>query len=247
MSKLIGSRHHAILAEYGNPPMCGRFTLRTPNQILLEVFDLPEAPDFPLRYNIAPTQDVATLRWNSDAQRELAFMHWGLVPFWAKEPTIGSRMINARCETVAEKPAFRHAFRRRRCLIPTDGYYEWKKLENKKKQPYYIRRRDNGLFAFAGLWEIWKQTDPPLESVTIITTSANSTTRTIHDRMPVILRPEDYDRWLRTDSDAEQLQELLVPLANDDLCAVPVSTLVNSPRNESPQCIEEIDYDPPAE
>lgn len=221
--------------------MCGRFTLRTPNQILLEVFDVAEGPDFSLRYNIAPTQDIVTVRLRPEGDRELVMMHWGLVPFWAKDPSIGNRMINARSESVAEKPAFRQAFRKRRCLVAADGYYEWKK-EGKKKQPYYIHRHDDAPFAFAGLWESWKGSDPPLQSATIITTDANEATRPVHDRMPVILRPDDYAQWLDpANADLDGLQSLLVPWEHDELQIDRVSTLVNNARHEDPACVERLE------
>lgn len=217
--------------------MCGRFTLRTPTDRLVEIFALNEALDLPLRFNIAPTQDLAAIRGDEDDQRHFCLLRWGLVPSWAKDPSIGNRMINARAESVAEKPAFRAAFRRRRCLVPADGYYEWQK-QGQKKQPFYIHRRDDLPFAFAGLWENWSGTQPPLESCTLITTDANELTRPIHDRMPVIIAPENYREWLDPrNNDVQRLQALLRPYAEDELQADPVSTYVNNPRNEGPQCI----------
>ncbi len=217
--------------------MCGRFTLRTPTDILMEAFDVSEMPDFPLRYNIAPTTDIVGLR-SAEGQREVAILRWGLVPFWAKEPTIGSRMINARSESVAEKPAFRNSFKKRRCLILADGYYEWQKV-GAKKQPYLIHRADDRPFAMAGLWDTWSKSDPPLESCTIITTSANSITRNVHDRMPVILEEADLDAWLDPENKDEGfLQRLLVPNEQQPLRVDPVSTYVNSVRNQGPRCVE---------
>ena len=180
--------------------MCGRFTLRTPASAIAEQFSLLEVPDLQPRFNIAPTQPVAVVRVDSPlplgeaqgarfAQRELVFLHWGLVPSWADDPKIGNRMINARAETAAEKPSFRTAMRRRRCLIVADGFYEWKTVA-KRRQPMFIHLRDGRPFAFAGLWESWEGADhSALESCTILTTSANDLVRPIHDRMPVIIAP----------------------------------------------------------
>jgi putative SOS response-associated peptidase YedK len=172
----------------------------------------------------------------------LTLLSWGLIPAWAKDPAMGRRMINARAETVAEKPAFRSAFRRRRCLIAADGYYEWRKT-GKTKQPYYIRLKDERLFAFAGLWESWTGPDhsdsQPLETCTIITTRANELSQPIHDRMPAILRESDYDLWLDpAEQDRDRLTPLLEPYDSDLMIADPVSTLVNNPRNDKPGCIE---------
>ena len=224
--------------------MCGRFTLRTEHKLLVEQFASAIAPDDQLRirYNVAPTQGVATLRV-TESDRQLSLLHWGLIPSWAKDAKIGYRMINARAETVAEKPSFRSAFKKRRCLVLSDGYYEWKKSTDCKdrKQPYYIRMEDELPFAFAGLWERWERGEQPLESCTIITTDANEITRNIHDRMPVILRPENYDTWLDPEfEDQDELQSMLVPYENDNLVTVPVSTTVNSPRNDVPECIKPV-------
>lgn len=167
--------------------MCGRFTLRVPAAELVEIFRLLRRPDVQPRYNIAPTQPVAVVR-RIDRGRELSMLRWGLVPSWAKDPKIGARMINARAETVATKPAFRTALRRRRCLVPADGFYEWAKSAGGTKQPHYITRRDGRPFAFAGLWESWDGPDgSSIESCTIVTTEANDLVGRIHDRMPVIL------------------------------------------------------------
>ena len=220
--------------------MCGRFTLTHPDQDLALQFDLPEIPDLQPRYNIAPTQPVAAVRVAPEsAVRELALLHWGLIPFWAKDPKIGSRMINARSETAAEKPAFRAAFRRRRCLVVADGFYEWQKL-NGGKQPFYIRLHDGKPFAFAGLWEHWEGPDGAvIESCTLLTTEPNDVIRPLHNRMPVILQARDYDLWLDAEvQQAEQLQPLLGPYLPGDMEAYPVSRWVNSPPNDDPRCIE---------
>lgn len=171
--------------------MCGRFTLRTPAKHIAEIFGLSDVFDLPHQYNIAPSQDVAAVRLNREGKkRELAMLHWGLVPFWAKDPKIGYRTINARAETLATKPSFRNAFKKRRCLIVADGFYEWQKT-NGKKQPFLIHMKDDRPFAFAGLWEHWKGDDEVIESCTIIVTEANDLMKPIHDRMPVILSPDD--------------------------------------------------------
>jgi putative SOS response-associated peptidase YedK len=219
--------------------MCGRFTLRTPPKDLVEVFQLLRALEMTPRYNIAPTQPVAVVRQSATC-REMSLLRWGLIPAWAKDTKIGASLINARADTIATKPSFRTAFKRRRCLIPADGFYEWKKGEGKTKQPYYIRLKKDFPFAFAGLWEHWEGPDnSAIDSCTIVTTDANETLRPLHDRMPVILHEEDYDRWLDPKiDDASQLCELLKPYPPEEMTAFPISTLVNNARNESPQCIE---------
>jgi putative SOS response-associated peptidase YedK len=172
--------------------------------------------------------------------REMSLLRWGLIPSWAKDTKIGASLINARADTIATKPSFRTAFKRRRCLIPADGFYEWKKGEGKTKQPFYIRLKKDYPFAFAGLWEHWEGPDnSAIDSCTIVTTEANDTLRPLHDRMPVILQEEDYDRWLDPKTeDPTQLCELLKPYPSEEMDAFPISTLVNNARNESAQCIE---------
>jgi putative SOS response-associated peptidase YedK len=220
--------------------MCGRFTLRTPAERLVQQFSCVFPADLEPRYNIAPTQAVLAVRCeSSSSERRVAPLRWGLIPFWAKEAAIGNRMINARSETVAEKPAFRAAFRRRRCLVPADGYYEWKK-EGRQKQPFRIRLRDETPFGIAGLWESWD--DPAsgqtIESCTILTTEANALTREVHERMPVILPRERYAEWLAPDlEDARCLLPLLQPFPVEPMQMDPVSTLVNNPRNDSSECV----------
>lgn len=222
--------------------MCGRFNLRTPAEQLIEVFDLVRSFEIDPRYNIAPTQPVLAVRL-TDNGREPDFLHWGLVPFWADDPKIGSRMINARSETVATKPAFRAAFKRRRCLIPVDGFYEWKKTDAKNKQPFHIEMRDKQPFAFAGLWETWEKDGASLlESCTILTTEPNELMAEIHNRMPVILEPEDYGRWLDpTVQDRTVLEPLLTAFPADKMQAYPVSRIVGNARNETPECVEPLD------
>ncbi len=215
--------------------------MKTRSTALVEQFGGELAFDPGLRYNIAPTQAVAVVRIAPDTSvRQWQLVRWGLVPSWAKDASIGSRMINARAETVAGKPSFRTSFRRRRCLVPADGYFEWQKT-GQGKQPYYIRMRDDRPFAMAGLWESWLNpaTNEPLLSCTIITTQANELTQPIHDRMPVILAAADYEMWLDPQPpDPERLGALLRPCDSATLRADPVDTYVNSPRNDGPRCVE---------
>ena len=224
--------------------MCGRFTLRAPASIVAAEFGLFEMPAFTPCFNIAPTQPVAVVRYGperSESERELVWLHWGLIPSWAKDRSIGNRMINARSETVAEKPAYRAAFRRRRCLVAADGFYEWQRT-GRAKQPWFIRLRDDRPFAFAGLWEHWEGADHSyVESCTLVTTEPNSLMRPIHDRMPVILASEAYDRWLDPEvQKPEPLLPLLRPYPAEEMIAYPVSPYVNSPTHDDPQCIERV-------
>ena len=219
--------------------MCGRYTLTTPKGRLAEEFGLSgELPEIPPSYNIAPTQDVATILGDGE-ERRLEMMRWGLIPSWADDPEIGARMINARSETAAEKPSFRAAFKKRRCLIPTDGFYEWQKT-NGPKQPFHIRLRDERPFALAGLWEMWQEDGgPEVHSCTILTTGANDLLAPVHNRMPVILDPENYDFWLDPDvQEKDSLTGLLKPYPSEALQAYPVSRFVNSPSNDDPRCVE---------
>jgi putative SOS response-associated peptidase YedK len=221
--------------------MCGRYTLRKPSREIAEAFDVPEVFEFPPRFNIAPTQGVPVVRLAPDrAARGLDLLHWGLIPSWADDPAIGSRMINARAETVATKPAFRHAFKAKRCLVVTDAFYEWRKVDG-RKQPYLIHLKDDRPFAFAGLWESWNKGGEPIESCTIITTEANELMAPIHDRMPVIVPESAYDLWLDTVvKDPGKLQPLLVPFPAEEMEAYPVSTLVNNPRNDVEECMKRV-------
>ena len=217
--------------------MCGRFTLISPGEVLAEFFELVDTPTVSPRYNIAPTQAVGVVRRDRDRDiRRFDLMQWGLIPSWAKDPTIGNRMINARSETAATKPSFRSAVKYRRCLLPTDGFYEWKAISGqKRKQPYYIRMVDRRPFAFAGLWEHWEGPDgAAIDSCTILTTEPNEMMADIHDRMPVILDPKDFAQWL--DPEVKTADVLHPPLRSypaGGMTAYPVSTMVNRPSNES--------------
>ncbi len=192
------------------------------------------------RFNIPPSQEILTVRQTLERHgRELVTLRWGLIPAWAKDPKIGNRLINARAESLAEKAPFRSAFQRRRCLIPADGFFEWRKRHG-KREPYCVRLRDGDLFAFAGLWDQWQSPDGELvESCTIVTTGANDLVRPLHDRMPVIVDPRDYERWLdRRIQDPAKLREILKPYPSERMIAYPVSAAVNNPRNDDAQCVE---------
>lgn len=228
--------------------MCGRFTLRTDPKSVAEHFELAELPLLEPRYNIAPGQPVDVVRavpagasnaeGRSEARREWSRLQWGLVPQWAKTPSEAG-WINARAETAATRPAFRAAFRYRRCLVPADGFYEWKRLD-RRKQPYFIHFRDDRLFAFAGLWESRESEDGSvLESCAVLTTGPNALMSQIHDRMPAILPPELYADWLNLDlQDPAALQGLLRPYPDEEMEAFPVGNYVNAPVHEGPRCLE---------
>lgn len=220
--------------------MCGRFTLTADADSIQQAFYLDEVDgwDRP-RFNIAPTQQVPVL--TDREPKRLSFMKWGLVPSWAKDPKIGSRMINARSETAAEKPSFRTAFKRRRCLIPADGYYEWTK-RGKQKIPMYIQHAERELFAFAGLWERWKGADETwLQTFAILTTAANEKVRPIHHRMAVIIEPEDYGAWLAPrELTPPEWQPLMIGPRPEQLTFREVSTAVNSPANDNPGLLEPV-------
>lgn len=227
--------------------MCGRYTQLMPWSELVELYRISAgtaaAPNLPPRYNICPTQDVPVVRAGAGATasagRDLVMMRWGLVPAWSKDAAIGSRMINARAETVAEKPSFRSAYKSRRCLIPADGFYEWRKLEGGPKQPYRITLAGGAPFAFAGLWEQWEKAPDgkALETCTIITTAANPFVRPIHHRMPVILDGVGHDAWLDAATPPDTLSALLRPY-DGVLEARAVGTRVNNPRNDDDACLE---------
>lgn len=220
--------------------MCGRFTLTVdPGDLQEAIPELSKMYPIKPRYNIAPTQPVAVIA--NTAEYKLDFYNWGLIPSWAKDPEIGSRLINARAETLAEKPSFRSAFRRRRCLILADGFYEWKTAPDlKSKIPMFIHLKTSRVFAFAGLWELWSSSDgSEIRSCTIITTQPNELMQTIHNRMPVILPPEAYKDWLDPeDRNPATLSKWLSSFPSEKMEAYPVSRLVNSPQNDVPDCIK---------
>jgi putative SOS response-associated peptidase YedK len=221
------------------------------------LFQLEEFLDLPPQYNIAPGQDIFAVRGivvREDNQpdnptdpnaasfkKEAVPLQWGLIPFWSKDPTIGNKMINARSETVAEKPAFRKAFKTQRCLIPADGFYEWKKMDGGPKQPYYIQMKDERPFALAGIWDKWK--DPNgvvIQTCSILTTEPNQVVKPIHKRMPVVINPNNFDPWLNPSyDDFDDLKALFKPYDAKLMTAYPVSLFVNSPNNKGEKCIEE--------
>lgn len=203
--------------------MCGRFTLKEPPKKLAEYFNLAGEVDYNSSWNIAPSTKICSITSDQAGSRNLRMMKWGLIPSWAKDASIGNKLTNARGETVAEKPSFRSAFKSRRCIIPASGFYEWK-TENKLKQPWYISFKSGEPMAFAGLWETWGDT----ESCCIITTSANGLMEPIHDRMPVILTPEDWSMWLSpAERHTDKLQELVLPFEVESMQAWPVSRELN--------------------
>jgi putative SOS response-associated peptidase YedK len=219
--------------------MCGRYSLHANPEVVSLLFGLSGVPAYQPRYNIAPTMPVLIVR-EDGAARVSVMVKWGLVPYWAKDPSMGARMNNARAESVAEKPSFRDAYRKRRCLIPASGFYEWQELEGKMrgsqaKQPWYIYPREGELFAFAGLWESWNGPGGPLETCAIITTEPNEVMAPIHERMPVIVAPADYGRWLAGG------EGLLGPCPSSSIAAHPVSKTVNRAANDSPDLIVPLD------
>jgi putative SOS response-associated peptidase YedK len=242
--------------------MCGRFFLATAAEVVAELFGvdrlgladvtllpgMPAAAPLLARYNIAPTQLVAAVRdrWapeGAERQRELVALKWGLVPFWADDPSVGGRMINARSESAATSAAFKHALERRRCLLPADGFFEWKKVGPRAKQPVAVRSRDHRPLAMAGLWERWRargEAGPPLETVTILTCPPNELLKDVHDRMPVILEPGEWDRWLDpAEHDPGRLAPMMDPYPAGLMAMHPVGPWVNSARNDDSRCVEE--------
>ena len=221
--------------------MCGRFVQNIRLETLQQNFNIRATDsDIIPNYNVAPTQEILVII-KHDNENTLEKFHWGLVPFWAKDISIGSRMINARAETVSQKPSFRNAFKKRRCLIPADGFYEWTG-EKGKKQPYYVSIPSGEPFAFAGLWETWTDDESVYKSCTIITTAASKSIRDIHHRMPVILDPKFHEKWLNYDiQDSIELQFIINDYIIHDMIFYPVSKLVNSVKNNDPNCIKPID------
>jgi len=224
--------------------MCGRYELHSHPAALALAFGLDYPPEIRPRYNIAPMQDVPVIRMNQAGGRELAQMRWGLVPRWAKDPSIGAKMINARAETLTEKRAFRNALQRHRCLLPADGFYEWKPGNGGIKQPMHVGMADGAPFALAGLYDRWLTPEgDALDTCTIITARANAQLAAMHDRMPVIIAPETYERWLDVASD--DIGDLLLPFPANAMTWYPVSTRVNSVRNEGPELIERVAQENP--
>ena len=226
--------------------MCGRYELHTHPAAIALAFGLAHPPSVHPRFNIAPMTDVPVVRVNEHGERELTTMRWGLVPRWAKDPAIGAKMINARGETIAEKPSFRIAYRRHRCLLPADGFYEWMPVgagTDAHKQPVHVGMKDGGIFGLAGLFERWLSPDGDvLDTCTIVTTDANALLRPVHDRMPVIVAPADYARWLET-SDAS-VADLVAPFPSDRMAWYPVSTKVNNVRHDDASLIEHVAVSP---
>lgn len=218
--------------------MCGRFAQTQSGEAIAQAFQLSVMPAVTPRYNITPSQSVSVVTQSRGAgDRQHHAKQWGLIPGWSKEASIGHKLINARAETVAEKPAFRSAFQKRRCLIVADGFYEWQKPSGQAKQPYLIQLKSGSLFAFAGLWERWRSpaTKEPVFSCTILTTAANATVSFIHHRMPVILSPDDYDCWLDpTHYNRGELEALLTPYDAERMAAIAISTRVNNPSHDDP-------------
>jgi putative SOS response-associated peptidase YedK len=222
--------------------MCGRYRLSKRKQLIEEYFETANEVDWEPRYNIAPSQNVGIIRQDpSRPRREFSKVRWGLIPCWAKEPSIGHQMINARSETVADKPAFREAFKNRRCLVPADGFYEWAR-NGKAKQPFHFGMQTGSLFAFAGIWDQWRDTSGNLvETCSILTTTPNSLLAAVHDRMPVILETENYELWLDPGFKyLDALSEMLVPFNPNLMKGYPVSIRVNAPKNDDPECAAEI-------
>jgi putative SOS response-associated peptidase YedK len=237
--------------------MCGRFVQVSSPDLLVERFGVDEmaAPRHEPSYNVAPRATVYAVRdraVDDERRRYLSELRWGLVPSWAKDAKVGDRMINARAESLADKPAYERAFQRHRCLVPADGFYEWQR-RGSRKQPMFIHRRDGEPMALAGLWAAWRDPDGDdpdgdwLRSCAIVTTDANETVAPLHDRMPVVLEERDWDRWLDPDPDAgdvDALARLLQPASNDLLVAYPVSSAVNSADNDGPQLVERVELEP---
>jgi len=225
--------------------MCGRYELHSHPAVIALAFGLAHPPDVHARYNIAPTTDVPIVRVNAEGQRELVRMRWGLVPRWAKDPSIGARMINARGETIADKPSFRMSYRRHRCLLPANGFYEWKAPaasagEAARKQPLHIGMADGSLFGLAGLYERWRgDDDNVLDTCTIVTTEANALVKPIHDRMPLIVAHGDYARWL--DPANADVADLIAPYPADAMAYYPISSRVNSVRHDDASLLERVE------
>ena len=224
--------------QWYNPPMCGRFALVDDGTNVAQQLQLAQGSPLAPRYNIAPTQPVSAVVVEK-GRRTLTHFYWGFVPSWAKDMSMASRMINARAETVAEKPSFRNAFRRRRCLVPMTGFYEWQTVGG-RKQPHYIQVAGQAVFAVAGLWEVWESAEgDTLQSCTLLTTEANEMMASLHNRMPVIVPPRDYGLWLDVAAPLPAVESLLRPYPAAQMTHRPVSPYVSNARNEGPACLEE--------
>lgn len=223
--------------------MCGRFSLTAPLEEIIKLFNIVNGDelDYEISYNIAPSQNIFSIVSDGENNRG-GFLRWGLVPSWAENPSIGYKMINARSETIDEKASFKNLLKRRRCLIVADGFYEWKKDDQGNKRPFRIVHKDNKLFAFAGLWDRWEKEGTVLYTCTIITTKPNEIMKDIHDRMPVILPEEAQKIWLdRSIQDTNQLKQLLIPYAAEEMIVYEVSPIVNSPKNNQMECIQSLE------
>lgn len=217
--------------------MCGRFTLTASSEAVAGTFGVADPPPLRSRYNVAPTQVVAVVGLNPSGERRVGMLSWGQVRSWAADPGHGPRAINAKGETVHQKPMFRDLFRTRRCLVPADGFFEWRAV-GRTKRPHHIRLRGGGLMAFAGLWDVWTGGDGrKIASCSILTTEANPLVSAVHDRMPVIVPPDAYDVWLDTRTPVADLRALLRPYPAEGMKVVPVGAAVNSPRNDGPECL----------
>jgi putative SOS response-associated peptidase YedK len=228
--------------------LCGRFLLVSSSKELAEQFELDETPEIRPRYNVAPSQEIAAIRLRHDTptnKRELIFLKWGLIPSWSKDPAISQRLINARCETVESKPAFRSSFKKRRILIPANGFYEWKGTQSGARQPYLISLEKFGLLAFAGIYGEWKSPSGDVtRSCAIITTQSNALIKSVHDRMPVVVPTKDYGLWLESaDTASEDFRNLLRPLSDDNFRITQVGMKVNRPDYDKPDCIEALKTD----
>lgn len=225
--------------------MCGRFTSTTPSADLADYFGVDEvvAPDLGARYNVAPTDEAYAIATSADGTRRLGTFRWGLIPFWSKDARGGAKMINARAEGLLDKPAFKRAFERKRCIVPADGFYEWERVDARTKQPWYITMADGSPMAFAGLWDSWRPNrdsdEGKIRSCTVITGEPNDAVARLHDRMPVLLPADVWDAWLDPDNqDLGSLEGLLVPAASELVALRPVSRLVNTVTNDGPELLD---------
>jgi putative SOS response-associated peptidase YedK len=220
--------------------MCGRFNLTASSQQILDHFQLKRISHYEVSFNIPPGQQILNVVQLDNGSRKGVYLHWGLIPSWSKDSKIAHRLINARAETLKEKPSFRAAYKKRRCLIPATGFFEWQQTEN-GKQPYHIHHPDNSLFAFAGLWEHWEHEKETIYSCTIITTNANKFMQPIHQRMPVIIAPDDYHAWLVKKTPINTLETILTADAYQQMQLTPISTRVNNPAHNDSDCLLPVD------